>query len=173
MGTNLLILVVTLVLTLSGCAGELCEERKFSLLDSEDSQYKSCPGPDDPAHFTACCPGPVWSERSESCPLSPVSCPLSLVSCLLSLVSCLPSLFYCLSVFHAHLTGNAAPVPASEYWRTSLMTTTVLKERISSLMTRMKPRLGSKCISYWHCHCFLCWQQGGTQRAIQERCKFY
>ena len=91
MGTNLLILVVTLVLTLSGCAGELCEERKFSLLDSEDSEYKSCPGPDDPAHFTACCPGPVWSERSESCPLSPVSCPLSPVSCPLSLVSCLLS----------------------------------------------------------------------------------
>ena len=87
MGTNLLILVVTLVLTLSGCAGELCEERKFSLLDSEDSEYKSCPGPDDPAHFTACCPGPVWSERSESCPLSLVSCPLSLLYCLLSLVS--------------------------------------------------------------------------------------
>ena len=87
MGTNLLILVVTLVLTLSGCAGELCEERKFSLLDSEDSEYKSCPGPDDPAHFTACCPGPVWSERSDSCPLSLVSCLLSLLYCLLSPVS--------------------------------------------------------------------------------------
>ena len=92
MGTNLLILVVTLVLTLSGCAGELCEERKFSLLDSEDSQYKSCPGPDDPAHFTACCPGPVWSDRSDSCLLSLVNCLLSLLYCLLSPVSFLLSL---------------------------------------------------------------------------------
>ena len=64
MGTKLLLVLVALHVSLG--LAELCQTKRYLLLDSEDVSYKSCPGPGDPDHFTQCCPGPSWTERSDS-----------------------------------------------------------------------------------------------------------
>jgi len=66
MDTKLLIFL-TLAAVFSLTGAELCQTKRYLLLDSQDIDYKSCPGPGDPAHFTQCCPGPSWSDR-ECCP---------------------------------------------------------------------------------------------------------
>ena len=63
------LLIMSALLALFSLAGaELCHTKRYLLLDSEDIDYKSCPGPGDPAHFTQCCPGPSWSDRSHYVP---------------------------------------------------------------------------------------------------------
>ena len=60
MGSTLLILVISL---LSGVSVTLanCKTKSYSLLDTEEITHKTCPGPEDPDHFTDCC-GPSWKR---------------------------------------------------------------------------------------------------------------
>ena len=57
---DLSLLFISLLCAVSGTVAD-CQSKTFSLLDSEETTYKTCPGLADPDHFTDCC-GPSWGR---------------------------------------------------------------------------------------------------------------
>lgn len=55
------ILSVILVQIITLTEGDLCPTKTYSLLDTEDASYISCPQDKDPDHWSKCC-GPSWDR---------------------------------------------------------------------------------------------------------------